>query len=449
MTTTPAGTPTGPPTGDPADTSADASASSVSPERIAAARKAVISSSIGAALEWFDIIVYASFAVVIAKNFFPGGDSGLGLILTFATFTISYLVRPLGGLLIGGYGDRYGRKKALTLTLILMMAGTVLMAAAPTHQAIGAWAGLIILVSRLVQGFSAGAEFGTATTFLIETAPHRKVYYSSWQVASQGVSMFLASAFGYVLFKYLSEDDLYSWGWRIPFIVGILVGPVGLYIRARLSETEEFSQGPRERTPVRTTLTRHLGRVLTGAACVGVATISVYLILYMPTFAVKSLGVPADAAYLGGVVAGLVTLVGVPLVGKLADRVGPARVMTWAAVAALALAWPLFKALTSSPTVPTLVCVIAVLGVIMAFYFAPLPALLTSLYPPEVRTTAVSTAYNLGVTLLGGIAPLVLTWLIDRTGSLDSPSLYYMGVAVISLLGLWFVRRHTSVALPK
>ncbi|MDI3421635.1 MFS transporter [Streptomyces luteolus] len=437
MTATPAGTPPGPP--------AVPAAVTVSPERIAAARKAVISSSIGAALEWFDIIVYASFAVVIAKNFFPGGDAGLGLILTFATFAISYLVRPLGGLLIGGYGDRYGRKKALTLTLLLMMAGTVLMAAAPTHQAIGAWAGLIILVSRLVQGFSAGAEFGTATTFLIETAPHRKAYYSSWQVASQGVSMFLASAFGYALFTYLSEEELYAWGWRIPFIVGVLVGPVGLYIRARLSETEEFSQGPREHAPVRSTLTRHLGRVLAGAACVGVATISVYLILYMPTFAVKSLGVPADAAYLGGAVAGLVTLVGVPFVGRLADRVGPARVMTWAAAAALLLAWPLFRALTSSPTVPTLVLVIAVLGVIMAFYFAPLPALLTSLYPGEVRTTAVSTAYNLGVTLLGGIAPLVLTWLIDRTGSLDSPSLYYMGVAVVSLAGLWYVRGQDGV----
>ncbi|MFM9373783.1 MFS transporter [Streptomyces sp. Da 82-17] len=404
----------------------------------------MISSSIGAALEWFDIIVYASFAVVIAHNFFPGGDAGLGLILTFATFTISYLVRPLGGLLIGGYADRYGRKKALTLTLLLMMGGTLLMAAAPTHAAIGAWAGALILLSRLVQGFSAGAEFGTATTFLTETAPHRKAYYSSWQVASQGASMFLASAFGYTLFTYLTEEQLYTWGWRIPFAVGVLVGPVGLYIRARLSETEEFRHGPREQAPVRSTLTRHLGPVLAGAACVGVATISVYLILYMPTFAVKNLGVPADAAYLGGVVAGLVTLTAVPLVGRLADRIGPARVMTWAALAALLLAWPLFRILTSTPTVPALIGVIAALGTIMAFYFAPLPALLTSLYPPEVRTTAVSTAYNLGVTLLGGIAPLILTWLLETTDSLNSPSLYYMSTAAVSLTGLWYVRTRTS-----
>jgi MHS family proline/betaine transporter-like MFS transporter len=420
--------------------------SDVTPERLAQARKAVISSSIGAALEWFDIIVYASFAIVIAENFFPEGDNTLGLILTFATFAISYLVRPLGGMLIGGYGDRHGRKKALTLTLLLMMVGTLLMAAAPTYSAVGAWAGVIILVSRLVQGFSAGGEFGSATTFLVETAPHRKAYYASWQVAAQGISMFLASAFGYVLFNQLSKQDLYSWGWRIPFILGCLIGPVGLYIRARLSETQEFAESTAHETPIRATLTEHIGRVLTGSACVGVATISVYLILFMPTYAVKNLGVPASAAYLGGVVAGVVTMVGVPLVGRLADRVGPAKVMFWAAIGALVLAWPLFAVVIASPTVPVLIVAIGVLGVIMAFYFGPLPALLTVLFPRDVRATGVSVAYNVGVTVMGGIAPLVLTWLIGLTGSLSAPSFYYMAVAVISLLGLGIARRRYAVA---
>ncbi|MDC5696166.1 MFS transporter [Intrasporangium calvum] len=416
----------------------------VTPERLAAARKAVISSSIGAALEWFDIIVYASFAVVIAENFFPEGDGSLGLILTFATFAISYVVRPLGGMLIGGYGDRHGRKKALTLTLMLMMVGTAIMALAPTHATVGAWAGIIILVSRLVQGFSAGGEFGTATTFLVETAPHRKAFYASWQVASQGISMFLASAFGYALFNWLSEEDLYSWGWRIPFIIGILIGPVGLYIRARLSEPEEFVASEKHEAPIRATLTHHLGRVLTGAACLGVATISVYLILYMPTFAVKNLDIPASAAYLGGIVAGIVTLAGTPFVGILADRVGPARVMLWAAVAALALAWPLFQLIITTPSVPVLVLVIGLLGVIMAFYFGPLPTLLTEIFPTAVRTTGVSVAYNVGVTTMGGIAPLVLTWLLDTTGSLNAPSIYYMVVAVISIVGLTIARRRYS-----
>lgn len=422
-------------------TSTTTAPSAATPERLAAARKAVISSSIGAALEWFDIIVYASFAVVIQKNFFPDDGGSLGLILTFATFAISYLVRPLGGMLIGSYGDRHGRKKALTLTLLLMMVGTAIMALAPTHAMVGAWAGIIIIISRLVQGFSAGGEFGSATTFLVETAPHRKAYYASWQIASQGASMFLASAFGFTLIKVLSEESLYSWGWRIPFIVGIFVGPIGLYIRARLAETDEFKTGPRSATPIRTTLTEHLGRVLTGAACIGVATISVYLILYMPTFAVKQLHLPADSAYLGGIIAGTITLIGSPLVGRLADRVGAAKVMTYAAIAALVLAWPLFQLIVTKPAVPTFVMVIAILGVLMAFYFAPLPSLLTSLFPGEVRTTGVSVAYNVGVTLMGGLAPLVLTWLLDVTDSLNAPSIYYMVVAVISLVGLTIARR--------
>ncbi|MDR4534050.1 MFS transporter [Glutamicibacter sp. PS] len=410
------------------------------PAQLAAAKKAVISSSIGAALEWFDIIVYASFAVVISAIFFPDTEGALGLILTFATFALSYVVRPLGGMVLGSMADRSGRKKALTLTLMLMMLGTLIMALAPTAAMVGAWAGIIILISRLIQGFSAGGEFGTATTFLIETAPHRKAFYASWQIAAQGAAMFLASAFGFALNSWLSEEQLYSWGWRVPFFVGLLVGPVGLYIRARLEETEEFVTAPKERAPLKSLLVHNYGRVLTGSAIIGVATISVYMILYMPTFAVTNLKIPASAAYLGGVVAGLVSIVLIPIVGSLADRKGPARVMTWAAVGALLLAWPLFQVMISNPTVPVLVVVIALLGVIMSFYFAPLPALLSALFPAAIRGTGLSVTYNVGVTLLGGIAPLVLTWLLDITGSLNAPSIYYMAIAVISLIGLFVVR---------
>ena len=299
----------------------------ITPQQLQAARKAVISSSIGAALEWFDIIVYATFATVIAKNFYPDSDPVFALILTFATFAISYLVRPLGGMVLGSYADRKGRKSALTLTLMLMMVGTLIMAVAPTYAMVGMWGGVIILLSRLIQGFSAGGEFGTATAFLIETAPHKKAFYASWQVASQGASMLMASAFGFALTEWLSEEALNSWGWRVPFFVGLLIGPVGLYIRARLSETEEFIHSEKESSPVKTLIVNHYGRLLAGSAVIGVATISVYMILYMPTFAVTNLEIPATAAFLGGVVAGLVTLVGVPFVGHLADRVGPAKVM--------------------------------------------------------------------------------------------------------------------------
>jgi MHS family proline/betaine transporter-like MFS transporter len=412
----------------------------VTPERLAAARKAVISSSIGAALEWFDIIVYASFAVVIAAIFFPEQDGVFGLILTFATFATTYLIRPLGGMILGSYADRKGRKNALTLTLMLMMVGTLLMAIAPTYAMVGVWGGVVILLSRLIQGFSAGGEFGTATTFLIETAPHRKMFYASWQIAAQGASMLLASAFGYGLNTWLSQEDLYAWGWRVPFFVGLLIGPVGLYIRARLAEPEELGVAERTKSPLGDLFRHHVGRMLVGSAIIGVATISVYMILYMPTFAVKNLEVPPAAAYLGGVVAGTIALFGSPLVGRLADRVGPARIMVWAAIAALVLAWPLFQLMITARSVPALIFVIAMLGLIMTFYFAPLPGLLSSMFPAEIRGTGLSITYNVGVTLLGGIAPLVLTWLLDITGSLNAPSIYYMAIALLSLVGLAFVR---------
>ena len=417
-----------------------AEVTTATPQQLVAAKKAVISSSIGAALEWFDIIVYATFAVVIAENFFPETDGTVALLLTFATFAISYLIRPLGGMILGSYADRKGRKNALTLTLMLMMVGTLIMAVAPTYAMVGIWGAVIILLSRLIQGFSAGGEFGTATAFLIETAPHKKAFYASWQVAAQGASMLLASAFGYGLTQWLSEEALYSWGWRVPFFVGLLIGPVGLYIRAKLDETEEFTKGERTKSPLKDLFVHHYGRLLAGSAVIGVATISVYMILYMPTFAVTNLGIPATAAFLGGVVAGLVTLIGVPFVGHLADRVGPAKVMTYSAIAALLLAWPLFQLMVTNPTVPVMVLVIALLGVLMAFYFGPLPALLSAMFPSAIRGTGLAVTYNVGVTLLGGIAPLVLTWLLAVTGSLNAPSLYYMAIAVISLVGLYFVR---------
>jgi MHS family proline/betaine transporter-like MFS transporter len=421
-------------------TSTPQTATPVSPERLAAARKAVISSSIGAALEWFDIIVYASFAVVITRVFFP--DAGeYGLLLTFATFATTYLIRPLGGMILGSYADRKGRKNALTITLMLMMVGTLLMAVAPSYAAVGVWGGVVILLSRLIQGFSAGGEFGTATTFLIETAPHRKMFYASWQIAAQGASMLLASAFGFALNTYLTEDQLDSWGWRVPFFVGLLIGPVGLYIRARLAEPTELGASQRTRSPLGTLVREHWGRLLAGSAVIGVATISVYMILYMPTFAVTNLDIPPTAAYLGGIVAGAIALVGSPFVGRLADRVGPAKVMTWAAIAALVLAFPIFQVIVVLRSVPALIVSIALLGLIMAFYFAPLPGLLSSMFPAEIRGTALSVTYNVGVTLLGGIAPLVLTELLRVTGLLQAPSLYYMAIAVLSLVGLFFVRR--------
>lgn len=408
----------------------------------ARARKAVIASSIGNALEWFDIIVYSSFATVIARLFFPELSGFAGLMMSFLVFAVSYLIRPVGAAVIGNYADRVGRKKALSFTIITMMVGTLLMAVAPTAATIGpVAAGLWLLVSRLIQGFSAGGEFGTATTFLVESAPDRKGFYGSWQVATQGAAMFLASLFGLVIFTQLSTQQIDSWGWRVPFFFGVLIGPVGWYIRRKMDETAEFTAAEKVKSPLGSALTTHLTRVLASAGIVGLASISVYLILYMPTYSVKSLGLPSYAGYLGGIIAGLVTLGGTPFVGKLADRVGAGRVMTIAAAAAAVIAWPLFKILNTWPSVGTLTVVQIGFGILMALYFGPLPALYADLFPTAVRTTGMAVGYNIGVLVFGGFAGAIFTALIEWTGSNMSLIYYFIVVALLSLVSVVIARR--------
>jgi MHS family proline/betaine transporter-like MFS transporter len=415
----------------------------ITDDQRARAKRAAIATSVGNALEWFDILVYASFAVVISKLFFPSADGVTGLLLVFGTFGLSYVIRPLGAMVLGNYADTAGRKKALTLTIALMTVGTGIMAFAPTAASIGVWAGVVILVSRLLQGFSAGGEFGTSTAFLIEHAPNHKAFYTSWQVATQGAAMFLASVFGFGLNRFLSQGALESWGWRVPFVFGMLIGPIGLYIRMKVDETPVFVKADRVKSPLLTMFTHHIELVLSSAAIVGLATISVYLILYMPTFAVKDLHLPAYAGFFGGIVAGLVTLVGAPFIGKLADRVGCVKVMSVAAVTAMVVGWPLFKILVVFQTVLALTFVEVILGILMAVYFGPLPALLGQMFPTNIRSTGMSVGYNIGVTVFGGFAPLILTWLIARTGSLLAPSYYYVLVAMVSLVGLTMARtRH-------
>ncbi|NHA68183.1 MFS transporter [Phycicoccus flavus] len=415
-------------------------------DAVVRARKAVIASSVGNALEWFDIIVYSSFAVVISELFFPEVSGFAALMFTFLTFAVSYLIRPVGAAVIGSWADRRGRRSALSFTILLMMVGTGLMAVAPTAAVIGpVAAGLWLLVSRLVQGFSAGGEFGSATTFLVETAPDRKAFYGSWQVATQGAALLLASAFGFGLTTFLSRDQLYTWGWRVPFIVGMLIGPVGFYIRRRMDETAEFVAADKEHNPLGAALTTHVTRLLTAAGAVALASLSVYLILYMPTFAVKSLGLPGYAGFLGGMIAGLVTLAGTPFVGRLADRVGPARVMTVAAAAAAILAWPLFQLLVAVPTVAVLTVVQVAFGLVMAAYFGPLPGLYADLFPTNVRSTGMAVGYNLGVLVFGGFTGAIFTALIQATGSKTSPSIYFVVIALLSLVTVVLARRRFGV----
>lgn len=230
-------------------------------------RRIVFSSSIGNALEWFDFLVYGYFAPIIAKVFFPVHDEWLLTLLAVGTFGISFLMRPLGAIVLGIYGDRHGRKAALTLAIALMMAGTLAMAVMPPYASIGIAAPLLILLARLVQGFAVGGEFGSATALMVEHSPNRRGYFASWQFASQGAAAILAAAFGSLLAWWLPPEQLQAWGWRLPFCFGLVLGPVGWYIRSHLDETPEFlaNHGLNPCRPRRKA--RRRGSAVNGAAC--------------------------------------------------------------------------------------------------------------------------------------------------------------------------------------
>jgi MFS transporter, MHS family, proline/betaine transporter len=403
--------------------------------------RAVTAASIGNALEWFDFIIYGFFAVTIAKVFFPAGNDTASLLLTFASFGVTFVVRPFGAIVIGNFGDRHGRKRALTLTISMMMAGTAITAFAPTYSSIGIFAPILIIAARMIQGFSAGGEFGSATVFLAEQNPKQRGFYASWQFAGQGLSTVLATAFGAVLNSTLTAEQLEMWGWRVPFLFGLLIGPIGYYIRRHVDETPEFQSAQTAAAPLRETLAHVKTRLLVALGMIVLVTVAAYTAVFMPTYAIRELGLPPSAGFLAGLLAGAIQIVLIPLVGALSDKLGRLPIATAAIVAILISVYPMFAWLAAVPTVETLLSVQAIIGVFVAAYAGAIPALMSELFPTRMRTTAMSVSYSFGVAIFGGFAPFINAWLIEVTGSKLAPSYYLMLAAVISLAALAAARR--------
>ncbi|MGV2291267.1 MFS transporter [Trinickia sp. YCB016] len=403
--------------------------------------RTVVAASIGNALEWFDLVVYGFFAVVIAKLFFPAGNDTISLLLTLGTFGVSFFMRPLGAVVIGAYADRAGRKAALTLSIFLMMLGTLLIALLPTYESIGIAAPLILVLARLMQGFSAGGEFGSATAFLAEHVPARRGFFASWQIASQGLTTVLAAVFGAVLTGTLSPEQLYSWGWRVPFIFGLSLGPIAYYIRTRLDETPEFLASETTTTPLRDTFASQKTRLVIAMGIVVLGTVSTYLVLFMPTYGIKQLGLAPSVAFEAIVLTGVIQMVGSPIVGHLSDIHGRTGIMLASATLILVLIYPAFVFLVAHPTFGALIAVQIVLGLLMTGYFGALPGLLSEIFPVQTRTTGMSLAYNIAVTIFGGFGPFIIAWLIRAADTKTAPSFYMIFAALVSLGALVAARR--------
>ncbi|SDQ83914.1 MFS transporter, MHS family, proline/betaine transporter [Paraburkholderia fungorum] len=428
-------------------------AASAAPLSKAVVRRIVFSSSVGNALEWFDFLVYGYFATIIAKQFFPMQDEWLSTLLAIATFGISFLMRPLGAVVLGIYGDRKGRKAALTLAIALMMVGTFAMAVMPPYASIGLAAPLLILLARLVQGFAVGGEFGSATAFMVEHSASRRGYYASWQFASQGLAAITAAAFGSLLTAWLPPEQLNSWGWRIPFVFGLLVGPVGYYIRSHLDETPEFlamqkAREAREAAGERpaasevkdASFANQWVNLLLAIGIVAQSTVGVYVLqLYMPMYAVKQLHMSAAASFAVVVLNGSLQFILSPVMGALSDRIGRIRIMLTTSILMGVLIYPMFAWLQSHPTIGSLMLLQAVAGIFKAAYSGPMPALMSEIFPTQVRSTGLSIGYSIGVTIFGGFAPTIVETFIHLTGDKLAPSYYVLLAAVLSGISLIIV----------
>ncbi|MBN9359391.1 MAG: MFS transporter [Herbaspirillum huttiense] len=406
-------------------------------------RRAIIATVIGNGLEWFDFTVYSFFAVIIAKLFFPTGNDLTSLLLAVATFGVGFFMRPVGGILLGIYADRVGRKAALSVTILLMAVGTTMIGLAPTYESVGLFAPLIIVVARLLQGFSAGGEMGSATAFLTEYAPEReRAYYSSWIQASIGVAVLLGAAVGTFVTTSLDPQALSSWGWRLPFLLGIIIGPVGYYIRNHLEETPTFlEEKDKTDSPLKEVIRNFPRETSASFSMVILWTVCTYVLLfYMPTYSVKVLKLPQTTGFIAGMVGGLCIMVLAPIVGRLADRIGRRPLLSGAAALILVLAYPMFAYINSAPSLSTLLIFQLVFGTLIAAYTGPILAAFSELFPAKVLSTGLSVAYNLAVTIFGGFASFFITWLIAATGNNMAPAFYVMIAAAISFVGTRFVR---------
>jgi MHS family proline/betaine transporter-like MFS transporter len=408
----------------------------------------IIAATIGNVLEWFDFLVYGFFAVTIAEVFFPSNNPTVSLLATFGTFGLAYVVRPLGAVVIGAYTDRAGRKAGLTLSIGLMLIGTTLMLVTPGYATIGVAAPIIITIARLLQGFSVGGEFGSAVAFLVEHGGQRRGFSASWQWATTGIVSIIVSLFGLVLTTQLSHQQLVDWGWRIPYVFGLLVGPAGLYIRSRMTETPEFLESEKApRVPIGDLLRRHPVTLLLALGASIVSNSSYYLLLYVPTYGVKTLNLPPYTGFAATLVGGIILAVVSVIAGHWSDKTVPrTRLMLITAWLFLLTAYPSFWLMDAYPSLASAMIAVGFLNLIKAGYSGVLPSVLCELFPVETRAVGVAFAFSVSVTIFGGFAPFVATWLIARTGDPLSPAYYLMVTAVLSIIALIAINRRTARA---
>jgi len=395
----------------------------------------VTAAVIGNALEWYDFTIFGAMSSLLSELFFPSDDPQAALLKTLAVFGVGFVMRPVGGILLGIYADRKGRKAALQLIIALMSLAIAMIAFAPTYASIGIGAPILMVTARLLQGFATGGEFASATAFLVESAPaHRRGLYGSWQLFGQCIAVFVGALIGWGITHHLSPEALNSWGWRAPFVLGLLIAPVGMWIRRHMSETEDFVRvSQREKpVPMMQVLREHKRGVWVtmGSAISGTVTFYVMLI-NMPNFARTELGLPIDQVFMvQSLSVALLTLL-VPLAGWLSDVIGRRTVLIVGTLGTGVIASPLIYWVSTFPSIGNLLVMQLLMCVLIALSFGPAPTALAEQFPTKVRSTGIAVAYNIAVMVFGGFAPWMVTKLVGLTGSPVAAGAYVLLAGLI------------------
>jgi MHS family alpha-ketoglutarate permease-like MFS transporter len=380
-------------------------------------RAAVVGATVGNLLEWYDWGVYAFFAPVFASHFFSSKDPLVPLILTLATFALGFLMRPIGGIVLGSYGDRHGRRAQLILSIVIMAAASLLIGVLPGIARIGVLAPLLLLIARLAQGLSAGGEFGGSSAFLVEyAAPDQRAFVGSWQQFSVGAGTLVASGIATLLTNAVPHAALYAWGWRIPFLLGGLIGVYGIYLRWGIGETPAFERVEHAHKIVRAPAFEALRRYpkealrIVGITLAGTVVFYVWL-LYMPTYAAQALGIPLATAQIANTVGLVIFIALIPFQGMLSDRFGRKALLSTFAIGFVVLTYPLFNLLHAGTFAAVLIT--ELVGVFfLSMFSGSIATVMAEQFPTEVRVSGIAFPYALGVALFGGTAPLLATYML-------------------------------------
>jgi MFS transporter, MHS family, alpha-ketoglutarate permease len=397
-------------------------------------RSVVLGATIGNFIEWYDWTIYGLFSGVFSSQIFPSSDKTVSLLVVLSTFALGFLMRPVGAIVLSPIADRVGRRQMLSLTLLLMGAGSFAIALTPSFETIGYGAPIIVLLARLLQGFSAGGEYQSASVFLVEHAPaKRRGLIGSMQNLSIGVAVLAANGIAWLTTAGFSSADLKEWGWRVPFLLGALMSLYGLYIRRRLPETPLFLETARkagvEKSPLLQVI-REFPREALYVFSIQMTTVFFYLwTVYLPTYANLAGGLPLKQGFIGGTIALAAFCITLPLAGYLSDRIGRKPLLLATSIGFLILAYPMLAALRGGGFASFVV--VACAGcVLIALLDSVMPAALCELFPTRVRASGVGLPYAISSAVFGGTAPLIATSLISA-GFVMGPAFYVMALAAI------------------